>query len=117
MAIQAGKHVFSEKPIAKDVATAIDLIRWYRSQTGPDRKILWAVGENWRWMDKYKKTAAEVGLHGALDSFRVKVHSMIKPDSKYHSKIEPLLAWAKLIITTSQKRNGAEIPTTKADSS
>ncbi|OJJ88505.1 Gfo/Idh/MocA family protein [Aspergillus glaucus CBS 516.65] len=83
LAIQAGKHVFSEKPIAKDVATAIDLIRWYRSQTGPDRKILWAVGENWRWMDKYKKTAAEVGLHG-LDSFRVKVHSMIKPDSKYH---------------------------------
>lgn len=86
MAIQAGKHVFSEKPIAKDVATAIGLIRWYRSQTGPDRKILWAVGENWRWMDKYKKTAAEAGLHGGLDSFRVKVHSMIKPESKYHSK-------------------------------
>lgn len=86
MAIQAGKHVFSEKPIAKDVATAIELIRWYRSQTGPDRKILWAVGENWRWMDKYKETSTVIANQGCPKSFRVKVHSMIKPNSKYHSE-------------------------------
>ncbi|BCR90475.1 Gfo/Idh/MocA family protein [Aspergillus chevalieri] len=84
LAIQAGKHVFSEKPIAKDVATAIELIRWYRSQTGPDRKILWAVGENWRWMDKYKETSTVIANQGCPKSFRVKVHSMIKPNSKYH---------------------------------
>lgn len=35
-------------------------------------------------MDEYKKTAAEIANSGNPTGFRVKVHSMIKPDSKYH---------------------------------
>lgn len=47
-AIQAGKHVLSEKPIAKDVKTAVQLLEWYREV---DREEIWSVGENFRFLE------------------------------------------------------------------
>lgn len=88
-AIQAGKHVLSEKPIAKDVATALDLLRWYheRARTAPgDRKILWAVGENIRYQDKFEAAAKVMGTLGSLKRFRVSVHGMVTRESKYYSE-------------------------------
>ncbi|OJJ37559.1 hypothetical protein ASPWEDRAFT_39268 [Aspergillus wentii DTO 134E9] len=82
-ALAAGKQVLSEKPIAKDVATAQDLVAWYQANTDPC-KTRWAVAENFRYLGKYIRCAEEVRKMGRVKSFRMNVQNMIKPDSKYH---------------------------------
>lgn len=80
----AGKHVLSEKPIAKDVATAQELVQWYETTVDPS-KTTWAVGENIRYMRKYLFAAEQVQKLGTVQNFRVRVHNMVKTDSKYYS--------------------------------
>ncbi|KAJ5102123.1 hypothetical protein NUU61_004345 [Penicillium alfredii] len=88
-ALQAGKHVLSEKPIAKDVPTAQDLLQWYRANINP-RKTFWAVGENYRYLTKLLFAAEQVRQMGPVRHFRVNVHSLIKGDNKYY-----LTPWRK----------------------
>jgi predicted dehydrogenase len=47
--LAAGKHVLSEKPIAKDYATANQLISWYHSNTDKPT-VSWRVAENFRFI-------------------------------------------------------------------
>ncbi|KAE8395684.1 hypothetical protein BDV23DRAFT_144566 [Aspergillus alliaceus] len=82
-ALRAGKHVLSEKPIAKDLATAQDLINLHNSRI-ISSKTIWAVAENWRYMSKFVRAAEEVRRLGGVRNFRVMMRSMIKPGSKYH---------------------------------
>lgn len=82
-ALLAGKHVFSEKPIAKDVATAQELLNWYQSNIDTS-KTFWAVGENFRYMTRFRFTAEQVHKLGAVRHFRVNVHNLVKPDNKYY---------------------------------
>ncbi|PKY05559.1 hypothetical protein P168DRAFT_325902 [Aspergillus campestris IBT 28561] len=82
-ALQAGKHVLSEKPIAKDVATARELTRWYDSHIDSSQTI-WAVAENFRYQGKYMRAAEEVRKRGGVKTFRVCARSMITTDSKYY---------------------------------
>jgi predicted dehydrogenase len=44
-ALKAGKHVISEKPIAKDVATAKALIETYEKEYKP-KGLIWRVAES-----------------------------------------------------------------------
>ncbi|RHZ44870.1 uncharacterized protein CDV56_100796 [Aspergillus thermomutatus] len=81
-ALTAGKHVLSEKPIAKDIATARDLLQWYRA-TIDTSKTLWAVAENFRYMTKFLRAAEEVQKLGRVKNFRVNAHNLISTDSKY----------------------------------
>ncbi|KAJ6164905.1 hypothetical protein N7470_003577 [Penicillium chermesinum] len=84
-ALLAGKHVLSEKPIAKDIATAQELLQWY--QTNIDTtKVFWAVGENFRYLTKFIFAAEQVRQLGPVRNFRINVHSLVKPDNKYYCK-------------------------------
>lgn len=56
-AIEAGKHVLSEKPVAEDVKTATQLIEWYESLKSS--RPVWGVAENYRFVEPFLK-AAEV---------------------------------------------------------
>ncbi|RAL14896.1 60S ribosomal eL32 domain-containing protein [Aspergillus homomorphus CBS 101889] len=81
-ALSAGKHVLSEKPIAKDLATAQELLKWYNAKVDTT-KTLWAVAENYRYLAKFIRTAEEVRKLGGVKNFRVCVRSLIKTDFKY----------------------------------
>ncbi|KAE8346443.1 hypothetical protein BDV24DRAFT_147599 [Aspergillus arachidicola] len=82
-ALTAGKHVLSEKPIAKDLSAAQNLINLHNSRI-VSSKTVWAVAENWRYMSKFVRAAEEVRRLGGVKNFRVVMRSMIKPGSKYH---------------------------------
>ncbi|KAJ5611788.1 hypothetical protein N7528_008893 [Penicillium herquei] len=88
-ALLAGKHVLSEKPIAKDVATARELMEWYHAHIDTN-KVIWAVGENFRYLTKFFFAAEQVRQMGAVKNFRVNVHQLVKQDNKYY-----LTAWRK----------------------
>lgn len=83
-ALSAGKHVLSEKPIAKDLATAQDLVRWYQTKVDPS-KTIWAVAENIRYFAKFAFATEQVQKLGRVRNFRVRVHNMVKTESKYYS--------------------------------
>ncbi|KAJ3274350.1 hypothetical protein HK104_004116 [Borealophlyctis nickersoniae] len=60
-ALQAGKHVLSEKPVATTVADGRDLIRFYEQPGGPkSRGLVWHVAENWRCEPAIRYAAAQV---------------------------------------------------------
>lgn len=82
-ALLAGKHVLSEKPIAKDVATAQELLQWYGANVD-SRKTFWAVGENYRYMTKFLFAAEQVRKMGKVKHFRVNVQNLVKEDNKYY---------------------------------
>jgi glucose-fructose oxidoreductase len=90
-ALLSGKHVLSEKPIAKDVATAKELLQWYQANIDAT-KVFWAVGENFRYMSKYIYAAEQVQKLGHVRNFRVDVQNFVKPDNKYFCMSSP---WMK----------------------
>ncbi|KAJ5398068.1 Oxidoreductase family NAD-binding Rossmann fold protein [Penicillium cosmopolitanum] len=81
---------YPEKPIAKDVATAKELLQWYQANIDAS-KVFWAVGENFRYMSKYIYAAEQVQKLGHVRNFRVDVQNFVKPDNKYF-----LTPWRKV---------------------
>lgn len=82
-AIRAGKHVLSEKPVAKDVAEAKRLIGWYDALPAGG-KPLWAVAENWRYLASLEYAAQRVKeLGGEVATFRLERNGFVKRGDKY----------------------------------
>ncbi|MCZ7540414.1 MAG: Gfo/Idh/MocA family oxidoreductase [Anaerolineae bacterium] len=81
-ALEAGKHVISEKPVAPDVATGRALLDHYAGHA--DR--VWMVGENYRYEPTYLR-AAEIVASGAIGRPGVAVWPIqidMTPSNKYY---------------------------------
>ena len=77
-AIRAGKHVLSEKPIAEDVATAVELLKWYKDSR---REGMWSVGENFRFFGPIAFGAEQLRrLGGNVTTFSVRLYAFIDDD-------------------------------------
>jgi predicted dehydrogenase len=88
-ALSAGKHVLAEKPIAKDVATAHELLSWISSNV-PSSGPTFSVAENFRFMESFQYAASKIGSLGSILSFRTKIQNMVMPGGKYYET-----AWRK----------------------
>lgn len=73
----AGKNVLSEKPVAENVAEALDLITWYDQQIRP-RGISWAVAENARFWESCVKGGQISARLGKLLTFRARQQTLVK---------------------------------------
>jgi predicted dehydrogenase len=89
-ALSAGKHVLAEKPIAKDIATATDLLNWYNSNIKGASKPTFTIAENFRFLSSYAYGAEQARTLGRVLEFRTKVSMSVQPGSKYFET-----AWRK----------------------
>jgi predicted dehydrogenase len=87
-ALAAGKHVLAEKPIAKDVATAKDLIQW--TQNPSNTQARFSIAENFRYLESFAYAASQVSSLGRILTFRARVCSYVAPGGKYFET-----AWRK----------------------
>lgn len=102
--IEAGKHVLSEKPIAKDIETAAHLIRWYKHQK---REKIWSVGENFRFFEPIVFAGEHIKmLGGELATFSVDMYAFIDEKDVYYQTtwyasnfFKSLCFYIKLMLT------------------
>lgn len=98
-ALLAGKHVLSEKPIAKDLVHANKLIKFYESKVDKS-KATWAVAENFRFLESFRFGAQEARKMGKVLGFRVRLHTFVKPGTKYFGRFLACLPISMRILTT-----------------
>ncbi|KAH4048797.1 hypothetical protein HBI23_199730 [Parastagonospora nodorum] len=81
-ALAAGKHVLAEKPVAKDIATAKDLLAWTKSTS--NTKSVYSVAENFRFLDSFLYASNAISSLGRVLTFRARVAAFVAPGSKYY---------------------------------
>jgi predicted dehydrogenase len=76
-ALKAGKHVLAEKPVAPDVAHAQKLISYYH-KVAAEKKVTWAVAEQFRFIPKYIWAGTEIAKLGKLTGFSINLLSYLE---------------------------------------
>ena len=74
--------MLAEKPIAKDVATAEELVSWTADSANTNAS--YSVAENFRYLDSFVYAAEQLKLLGRVLSFRARVSMFMAPGSKYY---------------------------------
>ena len=114
-AIAAGKHVLSEKPIAKDVQTAKDLIDWYgKNKMVHGQTIGWSVAENFRYIDSLRTAREEREKLGKILEFRLKRHTLVKGGKYFGKQLRLLVAQVFDVADYPQRPSGERPQTTRA---
>lgn len=80
-ALAAGKHVLAEKPIAKDVATARELVAW--TSDSSNTHASYSVAENFRYLDSFVYASLALRDLGRILTFRSRVSLFVAPGGKY----------------------------------
>jgi len=82
-ALQAGKHVLSEKPVATNTAQGRELLALHRAQP----HLVWMVGEQWRYEDAFIQAAQLIqeGAIGRPQLAQWAVFNPFNPHSKYYA--------------------------------
>lgn len=81
-ALQAGKHVLSEKPIAESVKEAAELIDWYEKEVRP-KGVTWAVAENVRFWAANVYAGEQRAKMGKALTFRARQQMFVGAGGKY----------------------------------
>ncbi|OAR00904.1 hypothetical protein LLEC1_07700, partial [Akanthomyces lecanii] len=86
-ALAAGKHVLAEKPIAKDVATAQELIAYASSDAVRGTGATLSIAENQRYFPRFTYALAQAAGRdlGRVTHFSIRVSDLVSEGSKYHS--------------------------------
>jgi predicted dehydrogenase len=81
-----GKHVLSEKPVAKDVASGLELIDTYNKEFKP-KGIIWRIAENFEAEPGYRAAAKAIqdGKIGKISTFTASVNNYIDQTSKWYN--------------------------------
>jgi predicted dehydrogenase len=84
-ALAAGKHVISEKPVAKDVETGLKLIADYEANFKP-KGLIWRVAENFEAEPGFQAAGEAIrdGKIGQVQSFKISVVNYIDTESKWY---------------------------------
>lgn len=85
-ALSAGKHILSEKPVAPDVASGLELIRDYETSY-KSKGLVWRVAENFETETAYR-TAAKVigdGKIGKVSFYNARVVNYMDTSSKWYN--------------------------------
>lgn len=84
-ALAAGKHVISEKPVAPDVASGLELIATYEAEYKP-KGLIWRVAENLEAEPGYVTAAQAIraGKIGKVMFFNLRTVNRMDKESKWH---------------------------------
>ncbi|KAF7563205.1 hypothetical protein G7046_g926 [Stylonectria norvegica] len=82
-ALNAGKHVLAEKPIAPDVAGGKKLIEYYKTVSA-QQNVTFAVAENVRFWPSFTYAAEAAKGLGKVNHFSIKVFSLMGSDTKWY---------------------------------
>ena len=82
--LAAGKHVLSEKPIAKDVETGLELIKEYETTYKP-KGLVWRVAENFEADSAYQAASKAIreGKIGKVHNYGAVDVVYVTKESKY----------------------------------
>lgn len=79
--LAAGKHVLSEKPIGKDLATGASLLEYHAALPSPP---IWAVAENFRFQASLQYAASKVKeVGGRVVTFHLRMNGFVRETDKY----------------------------------